>query len=268
MKKLFTLLLIGFLSIQSGFAQTADEIVNHYLENIGGVEKLSQLEGLYMEAKTQAQGMDIPIELYSFKDGKQKVSANLQGQNFVQVAFDGNNAWHTNFMNMSPEKMDAEATENMKRSTKDNFPNPFLDYKKKGFKLELVGSEEIEGAETFKIKLTQKPVLVDGKEVPNEMYFYFDKENFVPLVVETEVKSGQAKGGIMQQVFSDYQEVDGLYFPFSTANKFNGQVGQTITVEKITLNPEKDEKMFVMPEASPKPITPTDEKSASKTEKK
>lgn len=268
MKKLLTLLLIGFMSIQSGFAQTADEIVNHYLENIGGVEKLSQLEGLYMKAKAQAQGMDIPVEIYTFKDGKQKISALLQGQEFVQLAFDGKNAWHTNFMNMSPEKMDAEGTENIKRSSKDNFPNPFLNYKKKGYKIELIGSEEIEGTDTFKIKLTQKPVLVDGKEVPNEVYYYFDKENFVPVAVESEIKSGQAKGAVVQQIFSDYQEVDGLYFPFSTTNKSNGQTGQSVVIEKISLNPKEDDKMFVMPEVSKKPTTDTDKKPESKTEKK
>jgi len=268
MKKLLTLLLIGFMSIQSGFAQTADEIVNHYLENIGGVEKLSQLKGLYMKAKAQQQGMDIPIEIYSFKDGKQKVNAVFQGQNFVQLAFDGNTAWHTNFMNMSPEKMDAEATENMKRSSKDNFPNPFLNYKKKGFKIELIGSEEIEGTDTFKIKLTQKPVLADGKEVPNEVYYYFDKENFVPVAVESEVKSGQAKGAIIKQIFSDYQEVDGLYFPFSTTYEYNGQKGQSMVIEKVTLNPKEDDKMFVMPETTKKPATDADKKQESKTEKK
>ena len=51
-------------------AQTAKEIIKTYHENIGGLEKLKKVEGVKMSA-TVNQGMEIPIEIYTFKDGKQ-----------------------------------------------------------------------------------------------------------------------------------------------------------------------------------------------------
>ena len=131
----------------------------------------------------------------------------------------------------------------------NDFPDPFIDYKKKGYALELLGNEIIEGTETFKIKLTKEPVNVDGKKEESISFYYFDTENFVPIVVQNEVKSGPGKGMVSEIKFSDYQEVDGIYFPFSMTQGVKGQPGgQPITISKIELNPEVDDSAFAFTE--------------------
>ena len=113
-------------------------------------------EGVKMVATANAQGMEIPVEIYQMKDGKQMVKINLQGQEITQFAFDGETMWSTNFMTGEAEKSDAETTENMKKVMGD-FPNPFYNYADRGYKVELMGKETKEGTETYKIKLTKKP---------------------------------------------------------------------------------------------------------------
>jgi hypothetical protein len=167
----------------------------------------------------------------------------------VQQAFDGTTAWYNNMMNMKNEKLDNETTENLKRNAKAEFPNPLLNYKEKGFKLELIGKEEVEGTETYKVKVTENPILIQGKEVKKEVYYYFDTENFIPIVAEEEIKEGQFKGTKIQQVFSDYQEVDGMYFPFSTMTKFNGVTGAEVNMKNIEINPEINDDMFTYKES-------------------
>ncbi len=248
MKKLIFFSLFSLLSFHFSFAQTADEIVENYLKTIGGKEKLSKIKAIHIKAKTITQGMEIPVNMFMTADGKQYMEFELQGKKLVQQAFDGKTAWHTNMMNMKNEKFDNETTENFKRNSKDEFPNPFLNYKEKGFKIELIGKEEVEGTETYKIKLTEHPLLVEGKEVSKETYYYFDTENFIPVVVEEEIKKGQFKGAKIQQIYSDYQEVDGIYFPFNTATKFNGMIGSEVKIESMEINPQIDEKMFVFKE--------------------
>ncbi len=253
---LFSILLVNYLS-----AQTADEIIDNYLENIGGKEKLSQIKALKIQAKAMQQGMEIPVEIIMTADGKQYISAEIQGKKIVQIAYDGETAWHTNFMNMEPEKSDSETAQNLKKNLKGEFPNPFFNYKDKGFKVEYKGKEEIEGVETYKIKLTEHPVTMDGKEVSKVVYYYFDTENYVPIVAEEEIKKGQFKGAKVQQIFSDFQEVDGIYFPFSTAQKFNGMTGSEVKMVKIEINPEIDESIFKFVPASKTIDTKTDEKT-------
>jgi outer membrane lipoprotein-sorting protein len=232
------ILLLAFAPIS---AQTADEIIDNYFENTGGKANWEKLEGVKMTASANAQGMDIPVEIYQTKDGKQLVKINFQGQDITQLAFDGNTMWTTNFMTMQPEKSDAETTENMKKQAGD-FPSPFLNYKDKGYSVELMGKETKDGAETYKLKLTQKPIMVDGVEQPNVSYYYFDTENFVPIVAESEITQGPQKGQMSTSTMSDYEEVDGLYFPFSMS-----MGGQAITIKEIALNPEIDATMFAFP---------------------
>ncbi len=222
-------------------AQTADEIINNYLENTGGKAAWEKLQAVKMTATANAQGMEIPVEIYQTKDGKQLVKINFQGQEITQLAFDGNTMWTTNFMTMQPEKSDAETTENMKKQMAD-FPTPFIDYKAKGFTVELIGKETKEGTETYKIKLTQSPIVVDGVEQPNVSYYYFDTENYVPIVTESEIKQGPMKGQMNVSTMSDYQEVNGLYFPFALS-----MAGQGIQLKEVILNPEVDLAMFAFP---------------------
>jgi len=238
------LLILSLLFINLLTAQSVDEIVANYLENIGGEEKLSQINSLKMEGKAIQQGLEIPVEMIMTKKGKQYITAEIQGKKLVQLAFDGETAWRTNFMNMQSEKMDDESIENLKVNAKNEFPVPFLNYKEKGFKVELVGKEEIEGVQTFKVKLTEGHVKMDGEEVPKVVFYYFDVDNFIPIVAEEEIKKGQFKGTKIQQVFSDYQEVDGVYFPFSIVQKFKGVTGSEMKISKIEINPEIDENIF------------------------
>ena len=245
MTKIFLFLAFSFVSIIS-FSQTAEEIVATYIKNIGGADKLKSISSVQMKASVDYGGMNIPIEMISLRDGRSVMKITFQGQEMVQMAFDGKTAWGTSFMTMKPEKNDAEETENIKRSMGD-FISPLINYKANGYSIELLPNETIEGVECFKIKLTKKPLMVDGKEVPNVEFYYIDKENFVPIVVEAEIPSGEMKGNISQTVYSDYQEVDGVYFPFSMMQRLKDGQGQVIEFEKVVLNQKFEDKIFLFP---------------------
>ena len=249
--KLAAFTLVMFLGT-GVYAQTADEIVSNYFENTGGRENWAKLEGIKMYAKVNQNGMEIPIEMVQMKDGKQMTMINFQGKQIKQGVFDGETLWGSNFMTMKAEKSDKEATENMKLEMND-FPDPFFNYKENNYTVELLGKENIDGAETFKIKLVREPVTVDGVEEENVSFYYFDTENFIPLVVQSEIRSGQYKGQMSESKFSDYDEVEGLYFPFSLTQGLKGQEGQTITFDKIEVNPTIDEKEFAFPEEEAAP---------------
>jgi outer membrane lipoprotein-sorting protein len=249
MRRITLLAALMIFTCSLSIAQSVDEIINTYTENIGGEANWNKVTGAKYTAKVNAQGMEIPLEMINLKNGKMIMKFELQGKEIVQQAFDGTTAWGTNFMTMQAEKRDNEATENIKRESQD-FPDAFFGYKAKGYKAELLGKETVEGTECFKIKLTKKPMLVDGKEEENVTFYYFDTETYVPIMSETEIKSGPAKGMVSQTLFSDYKEVDGLYMAFSITQKGKGQPqGQAINITKIELNPKVDETIFVYKEA-------------------
>lgn len=246
MRTLSLLLALTF-TVSFSHAQTAEEIINKYLTATGGVENWQKLEGIKMSAKVNQGGMDIPLDIFNLKDGRQMTVVTFQGKTIKQGVYDGTTLWSTNFMTMKPEKSDAESTEMFKTGLGD-FPDPFLDYAAKGYKVELVGKETVEGTETFKIKLTKKPLVIEGKSEENVAFYFFDAEEFIPIMVESEVKVGPAKGKISQITMSDYQEVNGLFFPFSLGQGVKGMGSQPITMTKIELNPKVDSNEFVFTE--------------------
>ncbi len=228
-------------------AQTADEILASYFENTGGIDNWKSIEGMKMTAKVNQGGMEIPLEIYQMSDGRQMTVINFQGKELKQGVFDGETLWSHNMMTMKAEKSDAEQTANFKLNSND-FPDSFIDYKEKGYTVELLGKETIDGAETFKIKLVKEPITVDGNQEEDVSFYFFDAENFVPIAVQAEIKSGPMKGQMSETTMSDYQEVDGMYFPFSMSQGLKGGQSQPITIETIELNPTVEGASFSFPE--------------------
>ena len=91
--------------------------------------------------------------------------------------------------------------------------------------------------------MTKDPIVLDGQTIPNIVHYYFDTENFVPITMETQINQGPMKGKIVKTSISDYQEVNGVYFPFTVGSEF-----QTINFKEIKLNPEIDTSKFAFPE--------------------
>lgn len=251
MKRLnYFLLALTFLVLASTTnAQdiTVDEIIDNYFENTGGKDAWSKLKGIKMIAKVNQGGLEIPLEIVQLKDGRQYTKFNFQGNDFFQGVYDGETLWGINFMSMTSEKEDKEATDNFKLDIND-FPDSFLNYKKKGYTAEIVGSETIDGADTYKVKLVKEPRTIDGKEVEDVSYYFFEKDSFVPLAQESTIKQGPQAGQIGRSTMSDYDEVDGLYFPFSMVQGVKDGPSQPLMIESIEINPEVDESLFTFPE--------------------
>ncbi len=246
---LFTLSLIAAMSMS---AQNVDEILNKYFENTGGLENWKKVEAINSKGVMKMQGMEIPFNSYQSKDGKMLQKANFQGKEVIFLASDGETAWGVNFMTMKPEKKDNETLENLKKQSKD-VPSPFIDYKQKGYVVTLDGEKEIDGAPCYRIKLEKDSLLIDGKMIPGIEYYYFDKENFVPIMKESPIPAGPMAGQSAQTFISNYQEVGDLYIPFEMTSKVNGNVVQSMVMNKFEINPDFDASVLKFPEEEQKP---------------
>jgi len=82
------------------------------------------------------------------------------------------------------------------------------------------------------------------------------------LVTESEIKSGPAAGKTGQNQLSDYQEVDGLYFPFSMTQGIKDGNKATMMIKNIELNPSIDDAEFAMPVEAPAPEEAAAEETA------
>ena len=72
-------------------------------------------------------------------------------------------------------------------------------------------------------------------------------ESFVPVQSKQEILSGEMAGEMAVTTFSDYQEVDGLYFAFAITQGLEDGEGQTVELTEVELNPDVEDDLFAFP---------------------
>lgn len=231
MKKILFLFILG---ISLGFtvsAQSVDDLLKKYYETAGGVEQWKTLKTTKTIGKANQMGMEFPFTMVQTRPNKQKLVVDIQGMQYVE-AFDGKTAWTINPFaggTTATKKSDDESTE----AAKQLFEDKLVDYAKKGHKVSLEGREDVEGVNTMIVKLST----AEG----DDYFYYFDPENYVPIMVKSFATAGEMKGMAVEQYMSDYQAVNGLMMPHSMTTKVSGQVVASLTFNSIEFNvPVKD----------------------------
>lgn len=242
MKKRSILFLIAFFSAFVIQAQTVDEILAKCFENTGGLENWKKLNTMKVEGKMSMQGMDFGIVVLSKRPNLQKMEIDFQGTKILQ-GYDGVDAWMLNPLQggTEPVKLDEDLA---KEFTSRKFEDEFIDYKKKGHEVNLLGSEEVDGVACYKIQIIKNKN--NDKEDVTELH-YVDKESFIVIMRTNYALSGPTKGQEVKTYLSDYIEVDGFMIPAFVEQKVNGQTVAKMTFQKITLNEPIDDAVFGFP---------------------
>ena len=246
MSKKLLLSLCAVLLTVSAFGQTADELLEKNLKAMGGKDKLKAIQSMRMTGKMKMGPMEAPITIVKARPSEMRVDFTIQGMTGTS-AYDGSTGWNLMpFMgNKDPQKMTEEQLKDMR--VEADFDGSTFDYKAKGNKVEYVGKVDTEGTPTYKLHVTTK----EGKE----SNIYLDAESY--LVIRTEAtRNVQGQDLEMETSIGDYKTVDGLTMPYSMESHVKGKEaagGQSITIEKIEIDPKVDAAMFKMPAVAPAP---------------
>jgi len=241
MKKLSVFILF-FLFLVFSFktsAQSVDDIINKHIEALGGMDSLNAIKTLKMTGKFGGGGFEAPVTITMKRPDMVRMEMNFQGNSMV-TAYDGTTAWQINPWSgkPDPEKMPAERTKDMKEMA--DIDGALVNYKQKGYTAELMGKEDMEGSEVYKIKLTDK----DG----DVRFSYLDAQSYL-LLKETQKRKINEKEIEAEKYFGNYQKFGGVMMALSMDVRAKGETqGQIGTVETVEINPVVDETIFKMPE--------------------
>ncbi|MFP5247876.1 MAG: outer membrane lipoprotein-sorting protein [Thermoanaerobaculia bacterium] len=234
-----------FALAAQGADLTVDEILAKNAEAKGGIEKLRALKSVRFTGKLSlGGGLEAPLTLVKSRPENMRLDFTLQGLTGTQ-AYDGTNGWMVMpFLGKKDaEAMSAEMLKDAREQA--DFDGPFIDSEKKGYKIELLGDAEVSGTKAYKLKLTREG---------NETLFYIDATSFLDIKTESKRKM-QGQEVEAETTMGNYREFEGLLFPTSIEMKAKGApAGQTITIEKVELNPAIETDLFTMPkkaEAAP-----------------
>lgn len=243
------LLIVGVLAGAS--AQTVDEVVSKYTAAVGG-DKWNAVNAITTESTmSSGNGMETALTTIVVRDKAYKWEMNA-GMFQMTRCIVGDEGWSTNPRNGGAvEAMTADQV----KSQKDlqEIPTPLFDYKAKGHTAELVGKEDMDGTEVFKIKLTKK---MGGVE-----YYFLDAKTFL-ILKRSAVQNMMGREVQMDILYSNYKDYEGLKIAYSMETKRpagsggqgggqggrgGGGFGGSMTVDKIKLNPKIKDNEFKMP---------------------
>jgi len=225
-------------------AETADEVVAKYIAARGGMEKIKAVNSRKVTGKMVMGGgaMEAPVVMMNRRPRDSRLEFTFQGMTGVQV-FDGSGdvAWSI-MPFMGKKEPEAAPPEESKLSAEEaDFDGPLVDWKEKGHQIELVGKEQVEGADAFKVKVTRKSGNIE--------YVYIDAET--GLEVKTEKKQVVRGTEIETETYmSDYKEIDGVPFPYTLSMGRKGGAEnqrQKLTFEKIETNVAMNDTLFKLP---------------------
>jgi outer membrane lipoprotein-sorting protein len=224
---------------------SVDEIIAKHVAARGGMDKLKAVQSVRLSGRmTMGQGIEAPVSVEVKRPKQMRMEMQFQGLTAVQ-AYDGTSGWmimpfggRTDAQPMSPDDLkDAEDMADM--------DGVLVDYKGKGHTVELVGKEKVEGTDAYKLKVKLK----NG----DERYVFLEAESYMEIRNEGKRKI-RGSDVEVEANFGDFKEVGGVVFPHSIEQSMKGNPQkQSITIEKIDINPTLDAARFKMPAPAPSP---------------
>ena len=215
-----------------------DEVLSRYYEARGGLDSIKSVESMRSTGTMTMGPMEFPFTSEAKRPGKLRVDFTLQGMTGSQ-AVDGDSGWQVMpFMGKTEaEPMSGDELRNFKNQA--DMDGPLIDWQDKGHHVELAGTEEVEGADAYRVEIR----LESGDEVTA----FIDAEYFLDLKweVSTTMRGQPIK---MSMSFGDYKEVGGLTLPHAISQTIEGMPGaQSFTVERVEMNVPVADERFEMP---------------------
>ena len=223
----------------TGSAQSLDEVIARHIQAKGGVQKLKAVQTIRQTSRMNMQGMEATVVVVGKRPNLLRQEMTMAGQRVIN-GFDGQSAWIVNPL-VSPGGGAIRLTGPEAEITREqsNFDPPLLDYKEKGYRVELVGLETLGDRKVHHLRVTS-PARVMPK--PQVQHAYLDADTGLEVKLVTETESGR-----FEQELSDYRDVDGVKVPFLIRMLTNGVLQSEIKVEKVEFNVKVDDAIFMMP---------------------
>jgi hypothetical protein len=233
--KLAALFITAALSITSVKAQTADEVINKYVEAIGGAENWKKVNSMVQTGTMTVQGMNIDLTISTLNGKGMRQDIVAMGMNNYMI-ITPTEGWRF-FPIQGQQAPEAMTADDVKESQDGlDVTGALVDYKTKGHTAEFLGKEDVEGNECFKVKITHK-----GGKVET----YFIDPNTYLLVKSITVMKANGQEAEVFTSYSNYQKLpEGILVPMSMSIPLGPGFNVDLSVAKVEVNKAIDESIF------------------------
>ena len=213
-----------------------DELIQNHVEAGGGYQALKAVQTQKIEQRVSMGQEEIFFTMYKKRPHLHRIEQALPHGGVVIRAVNEENAW-VQMGKRSPMQRPEFAANHQRESAAD-FDGVLVDFKEKGHTVEILGTENVEGTEAFKLKVR----LSSGAD----QYIYLDKSTYL---MKKQVRTAYTPQGKVEvtEVYDDFREVNGVMVPFLIHSEQGPQrfVIETVSVE---FNVPVDDRIFIMPQ--------------------
>jgi len=207
---------------------TSELVLEKYFEAIGGKENLEKMQDLTMIATTSMNGMEIKQTTYNKAPNKYASITSMNGNVMMQQAYNGERGIMKSFQ--GEQEIVGEDLDNLKVQATLNVE---LHYKDLGVELTLEAIEKVNDKDAYKLKVE--------KASGETTYDFYDVESGLKVQTKQTIVAPQGEFTQMQN-YSDYQEIDGIKFPFLI--KISGVQNMELKVDSININTDLKDELF------------------------
>ena len=215
----FLIVLLNIPSIKAADSLSAYQIIQKYIEVIGGREKLSKIEDRLTEMKGNVQKVDVQMTIYQKQPDKFKQI--IHAGEVEQTILFSNDKGYLKINDQVKEILGGELAKLKNESTL----NLLLNLDTNVIHITYLGIDTIENRLAYKILLKNSSL---------NWIHYYDISTGFKIMDEKPVTAVQ-RTYLQKTYYSDFRPVDGIYFPFKIRQKL-GQQEMEFDVTNIKIN--------------------------------
>jgi outer membrane lipoprotein-sorting protein len=234
-------LLASPLAMAAGL--TAEQIADKNAAARGGLGAWRAVDSMKLSGQMDAGGapaVRLPFEMSLKRPHKSRLELHVKDQTAIQV-YDGQQGWKLRpYLNrddveaFSPQETQAAAND-------ADLDGPLIDHARKGTRIELAGTDTIEGHKAWRLHLTR----ADGRQ----SNLWIDMASFLDVKMDGEPRRLDNRMHKVSVFYRDYKTVDGLKIPMTLETVVDG-VGPSrkISFQSVTVNAHLEEGLFARPQ--------------------
>jgi outer membrane lipoprotein-sorting protein len=225
----FLIVLLNIPIIKAADSLSAYQIIQKYIEVIGGKEKLSKIEDRLTEMKGNVQKVN--VEMTVFQKQPDKFKQIIHAGEVEQTILFSNDKGYLKINDQVKDILGAE----LARLKNESTLNLLLNLDTNVIHLTLLGIDTIENRLAYKILLKNSSL---------NWIHYYDVITGFKIMDEKPVTAVQ-QTYLQKTYYSDFRPVNGIYFPFKIQQKL-GQQEMEFDVISIKINSGIDDSEFRM----------------------
>lgn len=232
---MFAIVVLVLFYIHISKIFTIEDIMDHYLDARGGMEKINSIGSIQMEGVKKINGLNILFRMTKVK-AKLFHAFYQAGDQYNGVIVRPDRGWK--FSSDEYDLTSLRLNELSALQMEMDIFGPLIYHKEKGYKLYYEGKEWVNEKLCYRVRLKSNDA--------NAGFYFLDSKTH--LLVQSRTQSATLQGSLsgsyeIVHQFLEYKEFRGILFPTIIINE---SIRESFTVyfQKIELNVKVDDKLF------------------------